>query len=125
MKSVKYVLILFVFVLSVTSAFSQEDIMVLESPEIGAHKRPLVHFTHAQHADVIECINCHHDYDKFGNNQGSEGQPCSDCHKKSYVDHVEPLVLAFHLQCQGCHQKMAEQGNVTGPVMCGGCHKRQ
>lgn len=126
MRFGKYVV--FALILSflfVTSSFSQDDIIELNSVELGTHQRPIVQFTHEQHAKVLECVRCHHDFDKYGNNLGSEGQPCSDCHAGTSSKKSVFLQEAFHTQCKACHDQMLAKGAPSGPVMCGECHKKK
>ncbi len=126
MRFDKYVAFaLIVSFLFAASAFSQDEIIKLNSEELGTHQRPVVQFTHEQHANVLECLRCHHDFDKYGNNLGSEGQPCSDCHARTSGKNPLPLQEAFHTQCKACHDQMLANGAPSGPVMCGECHKRK
>ena len=106
------------------SVNAQEEIITLNTEELGTHQRPLVNFTHQQHADQIDCARCHHDYDQFGANQGGdEGQRCSECHTPEKGDNPINLVNAFHRQCKDCHQKLNRAaGNTERPEMCGQCH---
>lgn len=124
MKQISWLLsILFILFLA-PLAFSQEDMIVINSSELGTHKRPLVVFPHLKHEQIIACNRCHHDYDEFGNNLGGEGRTCSECHLKSAKSNPIPLMKAFHLQCKGCHQNLAKKGKPEGPLMCGQCHVR-
>lgn len=112
--------------LSFSLAFSQDDVMLLEDDAFGVRERPPVEFPHAKHAELItSCVRCHHDFDAYGNNEGSEGQKCGECHGKaaSAKNRVD-LGKAFHLQCKGCHEDLTANGKKSGPVMCGSCHKR-
>jgi hypothetical protein len=102
---------------------AQDEVMVLETPELGAHQRPLVHFNHEKHAESMECMRCHHDYDEFLNNMGGEGNRCADCHEKQPLDNPLPLMDAFHTQCIGCHQEMNQRSLARNiPLACGECH---
>ncbi|MCE5243551.1 MAG: cytochrome c3 family protein [Syntrophobacteraceae bacterium] len=125
MKFGRYAAALAAIFLIASLAFSQDSVMILNHKEAGAHERPLVHFPHEQHMANIECIQCHHDYDKYHNNKGGEGRPCSDCHGNPGKKGLLPLTDAFHMQCKGCHELMLASGRKTGPVMCGECHVRQ
>jgi len=86
--------------------------------EIAAiqHWFEAVVFTHGDHAEMMECVDCHH--------EGSEDAPgsCADCHQEEF-DPGDPLVpslkLAYHLSCVGCH--LEEQ---AGPTSCLDCHER-
>jgi predicted CXXCH cytochrome family protein len=121
---------LFLVVCSVSWVFSQDDLMPLNSDELGPHQRPLVTFTHGQHAKVLYCNRCHHDYDAYLNNKikGEEdvsGQKCAECHGKAPTDkNPVPLLEAMHANCKGCHEDMAAEGMKSGPVTCGDCHQK-
>jgi Ni,Fe-hydrogenase I small subunit len=119
-----FALIMTILLIAAT-ALSQEEIIKLESPDLGDHERPVVQFTHEQHANVLECLRCHHDFDKFNNNVGSEGQSCADCH--AGIGGKNPIRLkdAFHTQCKSCHEQLLSKGAPSGPLMCGGCHIRR
>lgn len=125
MKQFKPVLILLLACALCTplAVLAQDDLMTLNSKARGPHERPLVVFTHGKHSANIECLTCHHDFDKYFNLKSSEGMLCSECHKvvpdaKNKVS----LTAAFHKQCKDCHNKAAVKGNPNGPVMCGDCH---
>jgi hypothetical protein len=124
MKVARVVLVLMVLGLFISSAFSQEDVIVLQHEELAPHERPIVGFTHEQHANIIECKRCHHEFDQYGNNIGGDGQPCWECHGRESEDGKVSLVDAFHMQCKSCHEDMLAKGMPTGPIMCGGCHVR-
>ena len=104
--------------------YAQEDVMVLPGREPATLQRPAVTFSHARHAEELECLRCHHDYDAMGNNTGGDGQSCADCHTPSGGENPIPLTLAFHMQCKGCHQDLNTAGGKALPVMCGQCHIR-
>jgi hypothetical protein len=111
--------------LALSSAYSQEDVMVLNTEELGLHQRPLVHFKHAKHTEIIDCSRSHHDFDRFGNNLDGEGQKCSACHRvEATAENGVSLVNAFHVQCKSCHEAFRSRGEKSGPVMCGQCHVR-
>ncbi len=106
---------------------AQEDEMMLPARDPGELQRPAVAFSHARHADQLNCNRCHHDFDALGNNTVEEdGQACSDCHEATPGANPIPLTRAYHLQCKGCHQALIASGQSDAlPVMCGQCHVRQ
>lgn len=107
-------------------SFSQDANIELKSTALGAHERPIVHLNHEKHSAVIDCVRCHHDFDQFGNNKGSEGQACSECHtQRATAANRVPLQEAFHTQCKVCHEQARLRGAASGPVMCGECHVRK
>jgi hypothetical protein len=98
-----------------------------------------VELTHKKHAEdyKIACSQCHHIY-KDGKNVWKEGDPvekCSKCHtnmviegekKLSPEDQKLNLKLAFHNDCQGCHQKLKkDKPDSKAPVTCAQCHPAQ
>ena len=103
---------------------AQEDEIMLPDRDAATLQRPTVTFSHARHAETLECLRCHHDYDEWGNNTGGDGQACAECHTNSGGNNPIPLTLAFHKQCKGCHQTVNATGRKALPVMCGQCHVR-
>ncbi|MGA2225412.1 MAG: cytochrome c3 family protein [Syntrophobacteraceae bacterium] len=120
MTYIKLLLVVLVIAASVQLAHSQDDTFLLNHTEIGKHERPLVEFNHKLHAEKLDCIRCHHDFDAFLNNRGGEGQTCDSCHKKKADDDLLSLKEAFHIQCIACHDTLKK-----GPVTCGECHVRK
>ena len=121
MKYIKVLLVVLVVGAFIPLAHSQDDSMVLDHKDIGKHQRPLVKFDHKLHSEnKLDCSRCHHDFDAYLNNRGTEGQTCDSCHKKRAEGDMPSLKEAFHFQCKGCHEAMK-----TGPVACGECHVRK
>jgi hypothetical protein len=111
--------------LAAGAAWSQDEVMTLDSKALGPHQRPLVTFQHEKHSQNMECQTCHHDYDKYMNNNFEDGAPCAKCHQpRATAKNRVPLRLAFHQECKGCHNTLLERGTPAGPVMCGQCHVR-
>lgn len=129
MKTMQLSLVLMVSLALAHVALSQEPTMVLKHKEISQHQRPLVTFKHELHMKKIECDECHHEYDKYGNRRGGEdkAQSCANCHgNPSKSDKkVLPLTEAFHAQCKKCHESLIVGKTESGPIMCGDCHVRQ
>lgn len=118
--------LIFVFFLFVPLAFSQDAVMTLDHKELGPHQRPLVEFNHEKHSATIDCMRCHHDYDKYGNNKsGEDGQSCTVCHTAKPGKVKIPLEQAFHQECKECHKATEAQGKGKAPVLCGECHVRK
>lgn len=107
-----------------TWAWSQDEVIVFEKGGGKAVQRPGVSFPHEKHAQLVECTRCHHDYDAYGVNKGSEGQKCADCHGNPSVTNPVPLQRAFHDQCLSCHERLHAREGRNLPVMCGQCHVR-
>ena len=109
-----------------SSAYSQEDMLVINSDSFDSPQRPPAIFRHDEHneaAEIEECSKCHHVYDDDGKlveDESSEDQRCSECHEAKASGRQPALMKAFHTNCKGCH---LEKKN--GPVMCGQCHVRR
>lgn len=107
------------------SAFSQDDMVVVDNSVFEAPRRSAAVFVHDEHnemAGIEACGECHHVYDDEGNrieDESSEGEMCADCHGSEDEGRKPALMKAYHLNCKGCH---ATQGE--GPVMCGECHRK-
>lgn len=127
-KTIKLGMLVLMAVACLVSAtvplMAQEDVIVLTPQAPKGGQRPAVSFPHARHADLLDCLRCHHDFDKLGNNTGSEGQACADCHNASGQDKPITLTRAYHAQCKGCHTALNASERKKLPVMCGQCHIR-
>jgi hypothetical protein len=115
------------FCLASISLAEPDDIFLDHQGAFHGKQRPGVHFKHALHIEGLECLDCHHRYEK-GKNVLDEGEleenapnvKCISCHKDS--DSISPK-NAFHRQCMGCHMSIRKQGRHSGPELCGECHK--
>ena len=125
MKFTRLFTVLLVSFAFVSAAFPQDAVMLLGHKEFGRHQRPSVVFKHEAHAEKIDCLRCHHDFDAYSNNRGGEGQQCVCCHDIHPDDDTLSLKEAFHLQCKGCHEFFRSQGKSAGGIMCGECHVRK
>lgn len=125
MKYLRLLPAVLLFAVFVPLAFSQDSMMTLNDKELGKHERPLVVFNHEDHANKIDCLQCHHDFDAYMNNRGGEGQPCGTCHGPQATKDTKSLEDAFHQQCKVCHEQMRALGRPTGPVICSGCHVKK
>ncbi len=126
----KYIMCMWIVLLMVGTtvfpAYSQDEIIEINSEALGSHTRPVVQFPHMNHEEQIECSECHHEYDESGENIGGEGGYCSDCHTRNAGSNPVPLMEAFHLQCKQCHAKeIASSENKDMPQMCGQCHVKK
>lgn len=121
----KLLVIVLILAAFVSPALSQDPVISLNHKELGKHERPIVDFNHEKHAEKIDCLKCHHDYDAYMNNRGGDGQPCSTCHDIAAKQEMPSLKDAYHGQCKSCHENMINQGKATGPVTCGGCHVKK
>ena len=109
----------------------QESELTLGDPPMHAqdkNQRPAVLFPHENHMDVLECLDCHHDYENGENvldesdlEEESPAARCDSCH-----DFYSPSALrsVFHSQCIGCHRKARIKGEAAGPELCGECHRK-
>jgi hypothetical protein len=87
-----------------------------------------VNFSHAKHAGEYEaqCEDCHHNYVDGKNTwqTGDDVQKCSTCHDVDKSDgNKKKLMLAFHDNCQKCHEKKIKEGKKAPDKKCETCHK--
>ncbi len=125
MGRIKYLFIavavsVFIFV----SAYSQEDMVVVDNSVFDNPQRVSSLFKHDEHnenASIEDCNECHHVYEngKKLEDESSEDQKCLDCHEKEASSNTPALMKAFHTNCKGCHLRQKK-----GPIMCGECHKK-
>ncbi|SFM40468.1 cytochrome c3 family protein [Thermodesulforhabdus norvegica] len=102
---------------------AQDEQMQLKHDALAPHRRSVVTFPHALHEEKIDCIRCHHDFNEYGVNVGSEGEACGSCHGNKAG--LPGLREAFHGQCIECHRKLLRKKLPTGPVLCADCHRGQ
>ncbi len=106
------------------SAYSQEDMTVVDNSIFDNAQRVSSLFKHDEHNDsagIEDCSVCHHIYEdgKKVEDESSEDQSCSDCHGMEASGNKPALMKAFHANCKGCHLESSK-----GPIMCGECHKK-
>ena len=105
-------------------AFSQEDMVVVDSDGFNKKQRPPAVFRHDEHNEMAlieDCNECHHVYEDGEKleDESSEDSSCSECHEEEGSNSQLGLKKAFHTNCKGCHHE-----NKKGPIMCGQCHVR-
>jgi hypothetical protein len=109
-------------VLALSTAWSQDDMTVVDNMAFDNPQRPPSVFVHDEHnetAGIDDCAECHHLYEDgmLLEGESSEDQSCSECHDLKGTDGQPSLIKAFHANCKGCHQEQNK-----GPIMCGECH---
>jgi len=125
-KRVIYMLgALMTMVILLVSAYSQEDMMVVDNGVFPDPQRVPALFEHDDHnelAEIDECNECHHLYEEgeLLEDESSEDQMCSECHDIKASGRTPGLMKAFHRNCKGCHLDRK-----NGPVMCGECHRKR
>ncbi len=87
-----------------------------------------VNFAHAKHAGEYgaQCEDCHHKYVDGKNTwqNGDEVQKCSTCHDVEKSEgNVKKLMMAYHNNCQGCHEEKTKEGKKAPDKKCETCHK--
>ncbi|NSW85166.1 MAG: cytochrome c3 family protein [Syntrophobacteraceae bacterium] len=115
------------------------DVMSIKAGLWPTPTKAPVEFTHKKHYEdhKIACADCHHVY-KDGKNVWKEGDPvekCEKCHTEPTIQGEKKLPpdqqklnlkIAFHDNCQGCHQKLKKENPETkAPVTCAQCHPAQ
>ena len=71
-----------VLVLAALTAYSQDDIEVVEDSGFSGNMRPLPAFMHDEHNDIAgidECTECHHVYDEEANRLEDESSEDKEC----------------------------------------------
>jgi c(7)-type cytochrome triheme protein len=112
-----------------SSLYAQEaDIYLENSASDSSKSRPAVYFSHENHMDSYDCLDCHHDYQNGENIldeddlENGESASCASCHSK---DAAIDLKTAFHRECMGCHRRVNKQEAETLPITCQDCHSRR
>ena len=103
----------------------------IKSGAFSKYKKGPVKLSHEKHnVDYkVACTECHHVY-KDGKNVYKKGDPtqkCSECHDPvKSKGKVKKLMLAYHKNCQGCHNALGKAGKPTGPTKkCNDCHEKK
>lgn len=124
MKTVSLIILTLLIgvVLVLNTAWSQEDMTVVDNAAFDNPQRTPSVFAHDEHnetAGIDDCTVCHHVYEdgELVEDESSEDQSCADCHDQEGSDDQPSLIKAFHANCKGCHQEQEK-----GPIMCGECH---
>ncbi len=107
------------------------NLILLNNQGYKKKRKGPVEFTHKKHVYQYRlfCWDCHHDY-KDGQNvwvPWGETKRCDQCHDPKSKEHNKIMLQkAFHYQCKGCHNDLAEKKMKTGPYRkCGGCHLKK
>jgi c(7)-type cytochrome triheme protein len=116
------------YLVGYSSLYAQDDDIYIENTAIYHSKsRPAVYFSHENHMDSYDCLDCHHDYQNGENVldeddlENDENTSCASCHsKEASID----LKTAYHRQCMGCHRRVNKQEADTSPITCQDCHSR-
>jgi len=104
------------------SAFrTRPDIVTIETLKVyGNLERPEVLFLHDLHAEALEkknknCSSCH---------QSENGRLSYNFKRIKKADR-QTVMDMYHDDCIACHTEMINGKEKTGPIVCGGCHKKQ
>ncbi len=113
------------------------DIVTIDTMKIfGDIEKPEVVFLHDLHTDALEkkskdCSACHmsgKNYEIIPDTLKAavEGIDIMSPKFKRLRDSGRQEVMdIYHTHCIECHTNMAEDGEKTGPVVCGGCHREE
>ena len=87
-----------------------------------------VNFNHAGHAGEygVKCEECHHNYVDGKNTwqSGDEVLKCAVCHDAEKTEgNVKRLMMAYHNNCQKCHEARIKEGKPAPNKKCETCHK--
>jgi len=116
------------FLPNITSLYAQDSEIYIDNVSAYNRKnRAAVYFSHENHMETFECLDCHHNYQN-GENVLDEDEldedgsaRCAACHSK---DASIELRTAYHRQCIGCHRQVNKQEAARLPITCGDCHPR-
>lgn len=122
-------LVMAVALAETTKSGEVADSFIIETKDMKPKDlKPGVGYSHLKHSVdyKIACADCHHNYQN-GQNVWKEGDPvqkCIACHDMlEDKGKAQKYKLAMHANCQGCHKKLEEAGQPTGPSKkCVECH---
>lgn len=107
---------------SVSPALQRADVINIDTlQQFGALERPAVQFLHDKHTEAVEklgkdCTACHlPEQDK--NRLSIKYMRLKDTSKKQVMD-------IYHTNCVACHRENQSSKPKSGPVTCGGCHRK-
>lgn len=99
---------------------ARSDIVIIDSmKQFGPLERPAVTFLHDLHTEALQkqeknCSSCHL---QNKNRLSLEFKNSKGMQKKKLMD-------LYHSACIGCHKENTTARLSTGPVECGGCHRK-
>jgi len=114
---------------------SRADMITIDALKIfGYLEKPAVVFFHDAHTDALkkegkDCSACHLSQEKSNKIPGTfkaavDGiDPLSPKFKRLKDTAREEVMDVYHTFCISCHNDMAAEGDKSGPVTCGECHK--
>jgi len=126
--------IIFMTTITVSLVLAQPEEIIINNTNVFEQKqRAPVPFPHGLHmTGNLSCKDCHHVYQNGKNvldeselTDGNQNIRCSHCHALKSAGGRYGLMDAFHLQCMGCHGRIARKGQKSGPRLCGQCHPRK
>lgn len=102
------------------------DMLTIDLPKPdGTQKMPAVSFRHDQHTSALAdkgCKACHRQ-------KSADEKPARFDFAFKNTDKIGPeaAMKQFHGECAGCHRKMRDNGQTSGPLTgeCRACHQRQ
>ena len=123
----------------------------MENKAYAKHKKGIVTFSHAKHADEYAkqfpdfykngCGECHHDKDgkPLALKAGDNVQGCFECHNKegerpkgkgapklSKKERLAYHAEALHYNCKDCHKKVNKKTKKkSAPTTCAKCHPKK
>ena len=109
--------------------YAQEAEIYIEDASVDkTNGRSAVYFPHESHMEILDCLDCHHDYQN-GENVLEEDDleedgfsRCANCHtNKASIE----LKKAYHRQCINCHRTVHKKEDLNLPITCKDCHPIQ
>ncbi|GBC62326.1 hypothetical protein DENIS_3295 [Desulfonema ishimotonii] len=114
---------------------SRADIITIDTLRVfGYLEKPEVVFLHDAHTDALEkkgkdCATCHFAQKNTGEIPGTFNDavksidPLSPKFKRLEDTARKEVMDVYHKFCIDCHTQMSAEGDKSGPVTCGECHR--
>jgi DNA-directed RNA polymerase subunit RPC12/RpoP len=110
----------------IAGLYAQEAEIYIEDASVDkTNGRSAVYFPHERHMELLDCLDCHHDYQKGENVLEEEDleedglSRCTNCHtNKASIE----LKKAYHRQCMNCHRTINKNEERNLPITCKDCH---
>jgi hypothetical protein len=114
---------------------ARADIITIDTLKVfGYLEKPAVVFLHDQHTEALkkkekDCSACHLSQERSNKIPGTfkaavNGiDPLSPKFKRLEDTARKEVMDVYHTFCISCHTDMAAEGDKSGPVTCGECHK--
>jgi hypothetical protein len=105
---------------------NRPDVITIDAMKVfGNLERPAVIFLHDQHTEALspkgqDCSACHL---KETDTRGQER--LSIKYKRLQDTNRSEVMSIYHNNCLQCHTEVASEGEKSGPLICGECHREK